>query len=178
MLSRNGILVRDLRSKDKKEVIANYYARYDELKRNRLLGLSFYKNKPSLKAEIKWFNNLLKDVRNGDSFAAVAIVDGRLIGICDVRRSRATQEENHTGAFGIAINEGFRSVGAGSAMLKYIIKKARRRYEILTLNVFGNNRHAINLYKKFGFRRYGHLAHGYKRSKRYFDQDLMYLKTR
>jgi putative acetyltransferase len=67
-------------------------------------------------------------------------------------------------------------MGVGSALLNSLIKMAKEegKYEILMLLVFGNNEHAQNLYRKFGFVEFGTLLYGIKRNGEYVSEKYMY----
>lgn len=166
--------VRPLRRGDVKQIIANYYLRYDEAKRNPDLGLSMQEGKPTMKSELKWAQRLLRDIRQRNAIATVATVGEKIVGMADIR-TETIMERQHVGSVGIAINEGYRSNGIGTALMKDLIKRSKGRFEILILDVMSINKAAIGLYKKLGFRVYGTLPKGYMRGNRRIDHILMYL---
>lgn len=167
--------IRDLKKKDVKAIIKNYYARYEELERNPNLGLAMQEAKPSMKEELKWAAKLLKDIRERNAFASVAEIDGKIVGTCDVR-TESYMEKQHVGSVGIAVNEGYRSMGIGTALLSDIISKSMGRFEILRLDLFAINGKALSIYSKAGFKMYGRLPMGYMRGKRRIDHLMMYRK--
>ena len=123
-----------------------------EVKRNPCLGIMLFTQKPSLQDERKWFKETVELAAKGHGFALVAKVDGKVVGLADVRDRSVQREQRHIGVVGIYILEGYRSIGVGTLLLGDLIKKAKKKgkYEILTLSVFGNNEHAQNLYKNSG----------------------------
>jgi ribosomal protein S18 acetylase RimI-like enzyme len=173
---KTKIKVMELRRRDFDEVVGNYYNAYDEVKRNPWLGINLFSEKPSIKDERKWFKDTVERTRKGDGFALVAEVDGKVVGISDVRNKTLQQEQRHVGVVGIYVLEGYRSLGIGSALLSSLIKTAKEqgKYEILMLSVFGNNKHAQNLYRKLGFAEFGRLPNGIKRNGEYTNEIHMY----
>lgn len=167
--------IRSLRRNDIREVIKNYYSRYEELERNPDLGLAMQEAKPSMKSEFEWAKRLMKDIRQRNAIALVAVVDGHVVGMCDIR-TELIMEKQHVGSLGIAINDGYRSLGIGTALMRKIIAKSRGRFEILRLDVLGINRRAMSLYKRLGFKVYGKLPKGYMRGQKRMDHIMMYLR--
>ena len=56
-------------------------------------------------------------------------------------------------SFGILVGRNYQGKGLGSKMLGHMVDWARRNnLTEVRLRVFGDNRTAINLYRKFGFR--------------------------
>ncbi len=173
---KTKIKVRELRQRDFNEIVGNYYNAYDEVNRNPWLGINLFSEKPSLKDERKWFKDSIERTRNGDGFTLVAEVDGKVVGISDVRNKTLQQDQKHVGIVGIYILEGYRSLGVGSALLNNLIKMAKEqgKYEILMLSAFGNNEHAQKLYRKFGFIEFGMLPDGIKRNGECVNEIYMY----
>ncbi len=167
--------VRPLRRGDVKQVIANYYLRYEEVERNPDLGLSMQEGKPTMKSELAWAKRLLKDIRQRNAIATVAIVGKKIVGMADVR-TETIMERQHVGSVGVAINEGYRSMGIGTALMKDLVMRSKGRFEILVLDVMSINKAAMGLYKKLGFKVYGTLPKGYMRQGRRIDHTLMYLR--
>jgi len=175
---KTKIKVRGLRQRDFDEVVGNYYNAYDEVKRNPWLGINLFSKKPSVKDEREWFKNTVERTRRGEGFALVAEVDGKVVGISDVKNKMPQQEQKHVGAVGIYVLEGYRSMGVGCALLGSVIKKAKEqgKYEILMLSVFGNNKHAQSLYRKLGFAEFGTLPNGIKRNGERINEIYMFRK--
>lgn len=172
------VKVRELRRMDFDEVVSNYYSIYDEAKRNPWIGVLLFDEKPTLKDERKWLRDSFKRIKSSDGFILVAEVDGKVVGMADVRSKTLQLEQQHVGVLGIMVLNGYRSIGVGTALLTELIKKAKAsgRYETLVLSVFGNNKHAQNLYRKMGFIEYGALPNGFKRNGQYTDEMYMYCK--
>ncbi len=176
MKGKVKFIVRKPKKGDMKDLINNYYDRYREVRYNPLLGVGLMEKKPSIKDEKKWFALLLKDIKQGNTFASVAVANGKIVGMCDVRKADANAERKHVGIFGIAINEDYRGIGIGKAIMRDCLRQAKKRYGMIILSVFHTNKPAIRLYKKLGFREYGRLPQGYIRGKRKITGIYMYLK--
>ncbi len=171
-----SLVIRQPRRNDFKDIVNNYYSYYDEARRNPSLGLALLRKKPSIKEEKRWYRGVLKEMRTGRGLASVAEVDGKVVGFCGAQGNQA-QVKSHIGNLGIAIREGYRSRGIGTALLNDVIRKSRGKYRMLILEVYSDNRNAIRLYKKHRFKRYGILPDGLMRGKRRADNILMYRKV-
>lgn len=174
---KRKIIIRNFERRDRDDLIDNYLKVYEEAKKNPLVGITLFDKKPTLNKEYKWFRDLLKKVKNKEELALVAEVDGKTVGLCNMRMPSPQTESRHIGDIGILVREGYRSMGIGSLLFERVIKEARKKkYELVTLKVFGTNKHAQNLYRKFGFKEYGMLPGGIARKNRRIDEVLMYLK--
>lgn len=171
-----GFKIRSLKKSDFRGVIDVYFSYYDEIKSNPGLGLSLYRKRPTIPNERKWFSSLLVDIRKRNAIVLVAESDGKIVGVCDVKGFRPGSSMDHKGLLGIALHRDYRSQGIGSAMLKEALRQSSKRFEMVVLSAFANNKGAISLYKRFGFKRYGFLKGSNKRDGKYFDEVFLYLK--
>ncbi|MDE1804706.1 MAG: GNAT family N-acetyltransferase, partial [Candidatus Micrarchaeota archaeon] len=169
-------IVRPVSRRDRDDLVGCYYSYWEERKQNPLLGLGFLAKKPTLKEEREWFKSMCDSVRRGDTIASVAEVGGKVVGLCDVKGQHRLADTTHVGVLGIAIRKEFRAMGVGSALLKDVIRRSKRRFDIITLSVFGTNKKAEELYRKVGFRRYGVLRGGLRRNGEHIDHIYMYLR--
>jgi ribosomal protein S18 acetylase RimI-like enzyme len=93
----------------------------------------------------------LERLRGGENVMLVAEVDGAIVGELGV------VVEHGRGDLGMAILEGFRERGIGSAMMERVVEWARSRgLAKLSLEVWPHNARAIALYEKFGFEQEGY----------------------
>jgi RimJ/RimL family protein N-acetyltransferase len=168
--------VRPLRFEDFKSLVDTYFTYYDELKENPSLGLTLFKNKPSMKEEVNWFADTYKQMLEGHKVVFIAEVDGKAIGICEVTRFRPGTIGDHKGILGIAMGKEYRSQGIGTALIEATLKECKGKFDIVMLSVYDDNKNAEHLYKKFGFKEYGTLPYSAKRGKKYTNEKLMYLK--
>ncbi|MGZ3775754.1 MAG: N-acetyltransferase family protein [Pseudobdellovibrionaceae bacterium] len=85
--------------------------------------------------------------------AWVAIVNGKIVGHLDMRCG-GIEALVHRMRLGMGIENGFRSVGIGTHLLKAALNWAKDQNKIswIDLSVFENNHAARSLYKKYGFK--------------------------
>ena len=86
---------------------------------------------------------------------------------------------SHRGEFGISVAKPEWGQGIGSALLQKIIEYAKAHgTELINLEVRSDNRRAIQMYEKFGFRKIGTSPAYFKIDGEYYDFDLMVLDLR
>lgn len=98
----------------------------------------------------QWLSNL----KDRDT-VILAIIDGKVVGSCDIRR--ADGRRIHSGTIGIGVHDDYHGRGIGTALMSQIIDVADNWLNLrrLDLTVFADNLHAIHLYENFGFEREG-----------------------
>lgn len=110
--------------------------------------------KTTLKEEVKFLENILKSIKNKTKVFLVAEDANQIVGTVNVVLDR--WRRNHIGKLGIAIKNGYRGIGLGKDLIAEIIKLAKKELKpkpkIIQLEVYVNNKPAIHLYKKAGFR--------------------------
>lgn len=94
---------------------------------------------------------------NNERVVMITAFDGdRIIGSADLRAAGSRQRISHRCAMGITILKEYWGIGLGSHIMQALIDCAREiGYEQLELEVVANNRRALNLYTKFGFKVFG-----------------------
>ena len=86
---------------------------------------------------------------------------------------------SHRSEFGISVAKSEWGQGIGSALLQKCIEYAKtHEIELLNLEVRSDNRRAIQLYERFGFRKIGTSPAYFKIDGEYYDFDLMVLDLR
>ena len=86
---------------------------------------------------------------------------------------------SHRGEFGISVAKSEWGQGIGSSLLQKIIEYAKEHtIELINLEVRSDNRRAIQMYEKFGFRKIGTFPAYFKIDGEYYDFDLMVLDLR
>ena len=126
-----------------------------EKKRNRGLGLISFDKRVTRKEEREWLAGVVEGARGKELASVAAFAEGELVGHCDVRRRKAS-EERHVGVLGVAVLEGYRGVGIGRRLVEEALGEARRiGLRLVEHQVFANNAAAIHLYEEAGFRRAG-----------------------
>ncbi len=167
--------IRNAKAADLAEIAEIYDQAYDEVKDDPNFGDFLRLKRPDSKRMSLWRKRMAGELKSRSLIYIVAEERGRVVGFCFVKqRENIPSEISHVCDLGIRVSKKWRGKGIGKALMKKIIQKARGRFEIINLFVFSNNMHAKNLYRKFGFKRWGIAPHYVKRGKRYFDAEYMY----
>jgi ribosomal protein S18 acetylase RimI-like enzyme len=171
------MIIRSVRWSDFDDLRETYYRLYEERDRGEPIGITLFRDRPSLADEVDWFSRQYHRVLAGDSVMSVAEVDGRVVGNCVVDRAgaNASSEAGHVGTLGILVDAAFRGRGVGSALLRHAIDACRGKFEVVRLSVFSVNQRAQRLYRRFGFEVCGHVPRAVRRGSTYFDEELMVL---
>jgi RimJ/RimL family protein N-acetyltransferase len=108
----------------------------------------------------------------------VAIAGNDVVGWCDViPRDRPLVA--HCGVVGMGLLPPFRGKGNGVALIDATLTEARRTGIVrIELRVYANNKRAIALYKKVGFKREGRLRHAVLLDGHYMDMIVMAIINR
>jgi len=110
--------------------------------------------KATLKEEKEFLEGMLKGLKNKNRVYLVAEYDDKIIGATSIELDR--YRRNHIGKFGITIINGYRGIGLGKHLMSEIIELAKKELspkpKIIQLEVYTNNKPAINLYKKMGLK--------------------------
>jgi len=145
------IIIRQIRTSD----IAN--AKKFQNYINSLIGeeaMILMNKKFSLKEERKAVEGFLKNSRKKNKVLIIAEHNNQIVGLTDISLDR--HRRNHIGIFGISIRAGYRGIGLGKHIMEEVIKLAKTelnpRPKMIQLEVYANNKPAINLYKKMGFK--------------------------
>jgi len=113
--------------------------------------------KLSLKEERKWLEEMLENVKIHRKVFLVAECNNKIVGTTGIELNRG--KKNHVGEFGITIRKDYRGIGLGKYLMGEILKLAKKELKpkpkIIRLSVFSTNKPAINLYKKYGFKKVG-----------------------
>jgi L-amino acid N-acyltransferase YncA len=100
-------------------------------------------------------------------------IEGQIVGYVTVEESM-WELSRHAGELGIAVLPQFRGVGVGSALLDSVLRVASEKgFKKVNLSVFHTNRNAINLYKRFGFKKVGRKKKQFYLQGRYIDEIIM-----
>ena len=109
-----------------------------------------------------------------------ALVGDVIVGLASVSTIGAWEKINHRAEFGLSIEKDFWRLGIGSELTAACIDCATKAgFRQLELEVVGDNRNAIDLYKKMGFVEYGRNPRGFaSRKSDYQELILMRLELR
>jgi RimJ/RimL family protein N-acetyltransferase len=128
--------------------------------------------KVSREEEIDWLSGLLARLERGKTLFLVAEARGRIIASSDINRQTGFQK--HVGVVGIVIRKDFRELGIGTAMMRVLIKQAKKMsLGVLTLTAFASNKRAIHVYEKVGFLQTGLIPKKLLKQGKYIDEVIM-----
>jgi len=185
-----GKIVKKIRLKNGKEAVIRY-PKWEDLEElisyiNELSKedtyITFSGEEITKEKEADFLASRFKEMEFGDCVMLVGIVENTIAGIVDVgRKKRGKARTKHVARLGISVRKQFRDLGLGRALLKTIITEVRQKVEgikMITLEVYSENKRAINLYKSEGFEEYGKLRKGVFYRGRYIDgiKMVLYLK--
>lgn len=112
----------------------------------------FISTSEEFKEDPEEYKSSMRENKQSGGLTLVAEHNGEIAGFLVFRRNQM-KRLNHTGSFGMAILDEYRSQGLGTAMLVKMIDwaKAQEGLEKICLGVFSTNERAIAAYKKIGF---------------------------
>ena len=126
----------------------------------------------STEEEEKFIQNINKEEH---SVLYVVWKNGEIVG--DASLSGFPRRMSHRAEFGISVTKSEWGQGIGSALLQKIIDYAKEHtIELINLEVRSDNRRAIQMYEKFGFRKVAVLPAFMKVNDEDHDCDLMILR--
>lgn len=122
-----------------------------------------------------WINQLNT---SANSLMLVAEHQGELIGNLDLTgHHRSTMF--HTAILGMGIAMNWRNTGVGTLLLKTALEWAKNSHlEIISLDVYTENKSGIALYQKLGFKEVGVIPDFIKDNDRYYDNMKMWLSLK
>ena len=86
----------------------------------------------------------------------VAFVDGKHVGNCSLMKLASYKRYSHRCDVAIALYKDYCGCGIGKAMLQTVLEVAKEvGFEQAELEVMAENKNAISLYEKLGFKKYG-----------------------
>jgi len=110
--------------------------------------------KIDLKGEMDFLKNSLKNIKNKKKVYVIVRDKNKIVANTSIELQ--TYKRNHIGKFGIAIRNGYRGMGLGKFIMAEVMKRAKKELKptpkIFQLEVLENNKPAIALYKKMGFK--------------------------
>ncbi len=105
----------------------------------------------------------------------VAVCDNEVIGNGIIERNRI-ERYSHRAELSITVIKKYWSIGVGSQLMRMLIDFSKSSgIEIIYLEVRSDNKRAISLYNKFGFKKIGVYEKFFKIGKEYHNADLMVL---
>ena len=149
------IIIRQIKSSDvaNAKKFQNYINSLIEEEVKILMNKKF-----SLKEEKKAIEGFVKATRQKKEVIIIAEHEGKIVGLTDVKIDR--YRKNHIGTLGITVRAGYRGMGLGKIIMEEVIKLAKKdlpNLKIISLTVYEDNKPAIALYKKMGFKKVARL---------------------
>jgi len=110
----------------------------------------------SLKDEVEFLKGAIKSVKSKKKVYVITKDNNKVVANTSIELQ--SFRRSHIGKFGIAIRDGYRGIGLGKYIMAEVLKMAKKNLpglKIFQLEVYENNKPAIALYKKMGFKEVG-----------------------
>lgn len=155
-----------IRAIDKADVDAFYELRNCPIAGANTLAMPFV----SKETASKMVNKMVEDE---NSINLVAELDGKSVGFASLNIFKGRRR--HCAALGISVHDDYQNKGIGTSLMRSLVDLADNWYGLkrIELEVYTDNKIAINLYKKFGFTIEGTLRCYAIRNGEYVDAYLM-----
>jgi ribosomal protein S18 acetylase RimI-like enzyme len=129
--------------------------------------------KQTVRQETVWLKGLLRDMRKNKKHALVGEVDGTIVSVIELRKEKWRQ--SHVATVGLGVKREYRRLGVATAMMRTIldIGKKDKDIKVIYLDVYENNKPAIKLYKKLGFKKVAKLKNRVQYKGKLRDQLIM-----
>ena len=131
----------------------------------------------TLVSEANWLKDKLEKISKNQCVYLCGFCDDQLVACAEI--DLGIEAKSSVGEFGISVALDFRGFGIGEKIMELTINESIKKLSdlrIITLEVFGQNKIAQNLYQKLGFIEYGKLPNGLKRKGQFDDAIYMYKK--
>lgn len=131
----------------------------------------------TLKEEKEALEGILRKIKNKTEIFIFAKCGDDIAGVTSIALGRFSH--NHIGTFGISIAKKYRGIGLGKALTASVIEMAKKELnpspKIIDLIVFVENKIAISLYKKMGFKKVARLPKQAMHKGKFTDDFVMHL---
>lgn len=122
--------------------------------------------------EAEYVKSMVKENKKGEGLHIVAEVDGHVVAKAEITRKR--YKSNHVGTLGIAISKGYRDVGLGKMMIGQLSELSKEYgLRMVLLEAFAENKRALHVYEKMGFKKVGYLPKDVYHKGKYMDSVIM-----
>lgn len=176
--ARPRVTVRPLRRADSGALTDFVNALVEEKKANRDLGIGGFDAPVTRAREAKLLLAQLREMELGEGANLVAVLDGRIVGHCYVKR-RSLSDMRHTGVLAVIVLDGFRGKGIGRRLLEGMLALSLKMgVWLVELEVMAGNAAATALYEKTGFVRSGVVPGKVLRDGKLVDSLAMYADLR
>ncbi len=171
------MIIRQARSSDLEQVFDIYMQGYDEAAEDPYFGDINRLKRPERTVLPAWSKRLCAEMSDGHLLFLVAVDGAKVAGFCFAKKKDIPDSElSHVGIVGMRVIKERRGQGLGRQLMRELIKRSRRRFEVLELSVMPTNKAAKRLYLTSGFRKWGTEPMAIKRRGRYMAHEHMYLK--
>lgn len=151
----------------------------EDVRDYRQIRLSALRNTPDAFASTYDAEAALPDEQHARRLATSevfgAYAEGRIIGVLGCKRFDNAREIHKAFLWGFYVEPPFRRSGVASGLLNASLHAVQKGVEQVLLTVVADNRPAIALYERFGFRPYGLEPRSLFSSGAYLDEMLMVL---
>lgn len=175
-----GKIIRKFKARNGQEIILRYPKMGDVNGILKMVNEMIAEGKVSMNRilksaeESKWLKGTLSKMKKGISVVNIAECSGEIVGISDITADER-RLRGHVGEYNIIIRKSFRGIGIGTEMTKTIIQEAKAtKLEMIRLHVNSENKNALVLYRKAGFKIVGKIPKEIKRNGKYLDNIIMY----
>lgn len=170
--NNENVLIRQAEVTDAKALVNVIKEYLDDSEYIPINSEDFNKSELDIK---NWINTLISA---DNSNLLVAEFNGKLIGNLDITGHHRKMLK-HTARLGMGILTNWRGLGLGYQMLNYALEWAKTNHalEIITLDVYAENKAGISLYYKLGFNEIGKTPNFIKADDRYYDNIGMWISV-
>ena len=125
----------------------------------------------SVEAEAEFISSMENSI---DNIMLLAKCDDKIVGCASL--NRLSRRMKHRGDFAISVAKEYWNKGIGTRLLNNIIAFAKENnFEIIDLQVRSDNKRAIHLYEKYGFKKIGEHPAFFKIGDERTTFDFMYI---
>jgi RimJ/RimL family protein N-acetyltransferase len=112
--------------------------------------------------------------KGGKGLFYCILADGNIAGSLSIRFGRRDSKQAHLAEFGLCIAREYQGLGLGGKAIDFIIKQARKnKIKRVDFEVVKDNKKAIRLYGKKGFKKEGVKKNSFKIGKKFHDTIVM-----
>lgn len=124
----------------------------------------------------RWVKEEIKKLIQNQKIQLLAVSDGKIIGQCGIIIEKQTGRTAHVGKYAISIQKDYREQGIGTVLSREAINLAKKHLgiKIAKLSLMEDNKRALALYKKLGFKEVGTIPNVIRRKSSYVGQTIMY----
>ncbi len=135
-------------------------------------------DKKTLASEKAYLKSILSKIKKQEQVYLIAEENGKLIGSSSL--DLKAERQNHMAELGITVLKDYRKIGLGTRLIKEVLKTAKKELkpkpEIIILGAYANNKIAISLYQKIGFKIVAQIPKQFKFHGRLIDEIVMILE--